>query len=521
MHRSLTASAIAVLCAVLLSSPSTAQTLVERQFSNSIPLVVGDMHRLPGGDVLMACSSYPSGLDSSMAILVRTDSLLQPKWSKRFAMQTIDFFSAITPLAGGNLLVGGSSRPPFGTPRGACVYKADTAASVIWHRSYSESADDRILAMFEEADHSLMLFVRKGVNNSPTKIIHADSTGNVLSVRAWFLGSQGLFAEGVATDGAGHYYLAGSLFSTSLGYNRLFVCGADTGTVTWCMLYDMGRDVSAYGIAWLSDGTLGIAGTISDASFPSTTNGWIMKADAQGVPAWAAEYGQAQAFSESFFGLAAAANGSVIAFGQANTSLGFQAMAMHADAGGTVTWSNAYGTYPYQAMGRMLAYPDGRKLFSATATGAAYLLLTGTSGTSACNGTALPLVKATLTATAVSAAPADNPPAVTPASPAFTVMPVAIDDSTLCSSASGVPESLPAGIRMYPVPVTDRLHVEIPADAGACIVMLTDARGDRLGTEKASGGEPFMLYLGDLSPGLYFVTLITGKGMIHRRVVKY
>jgi hypothetical protein len=64
-----------------------------------------------------------------------------------------------------------------------------------------KTLNDRVLDIFEQADNTLMIFIREGVNNRPTKVIHANEDGDILSQRAYYVhNNMGLLANAVVAD---------------------------------------------------------------------------------------------------------------------------------------------------------------------------------------------------------------------------------------------------------------------------------------------------------------------------------
>lgn len=439
---------------------SFAQPIIEKSFSNSMKLQFHKSIQLANGDFLFTVASYPVAVDSTMALLIKTDSLLQLKWSKRFKVFHNDFFTTVTWLQDGNLLIGGSIREDFNQLSGGSIYKMDTAGNVIWHKVYSDSYDDAVLNVFDQPDSSLMIFIRLGVNNYPTKVIHTDKTGNIISARELFNGSLALFAESVEADNSGNFYMAGTIYNTSTSLYSLFVCSVTESGFNWYKEYDFGRDVTSGGIVLLSDGNLGISGGIVDSVFSSSSNTWVAKLDIAGNIIYANEYGQSLAYTESLWQTLAADNAGMIFLGQANTSLGFQALGFKLNNAGNLQWCNSYGNFPYQYFYEGDILSDGRILIAGTDLNLAYTLITTPGGISACNSTARTFVTVPLQLIISNPVITTNTISLTPSSPALIISNSPISENLICSGGVGIPEhSNTETLNMYPQPASEILYI--------------------------------------------------------------
>jgi hypothetical protein len=77
----------------------------------------------------------------------------------------------------------------------------------------------------------------------------------------------------------------------------------------------------------------------------------------------------------------------------------------------------------------------------------------------------------------------------------------------------GIEHQMPGnGLRIYPNPATDRIHVGLPDDPGEITLELMDLSGRTLFTEKlASTGKPFVMNTSTLRAGIYLVKVTAGS----------
>lgn len=505
-----------LLIATLSFTALHAQVLFEREISNTLKLGVGDVHRMNDGSMLLSCYSYPTSVDSVMALLVKTDSLMNIQWTKRFKALHSDGFSCITPLSDGNILVGGSIRESFNPLSGGSIYKMDTAGNVAWHKVYSNSYDDKILKIFERPDNSLMIFIRKGVSGHPTKIIHANSTGAILSQRIYSSGGQGIFAEGVTSDANDNYYMAGTIYNSVSGLYSLFVCATDESSLLWFKRYDFTRSIESYGIAYTSDGNLACTGSIPDTTFPNTYNSWMLKMDLSGNWLWANEYGQPQAFTETLSGIKALSNGSILALGQANTFAGSEALAFSVDASGNVQWAKTYNHFAYQNIYSAYPQSDGRILFNGWSLNSGYLLMTDSSGTSACNSSPRTFVSAAMLVTDSALVLTTPAIAINSATPPYTVTSPAVNSSLVCSGSVGINETEQLHFDIFPVPGNKELNIQSPVLMDEIKIMNAVGKGVY--------GSPVNSFrtkveLNNFADGIYFVKIQIGSTTEVRKII--
>lgn len=513
-----------ILTLCLCCSLAQAQTYIERAISYDIPTGVVDAEPLPGGDILLATFAYPSTYDSAVAMLVKVDSNLEVRWAKRYKAFTKDDMSSLTTLQDGNILLGGTMRQQFSNQVGGSIYKIDTAGNVIWHKAYSASYDDRVLDVFEEADSSLMIFIRHGVTNQPTKILHANSNGDLLSSTTYFNGSRGVFAEAVTSDQNGDYYMSGMLYNLTTTRLDLFVCLVNGSGMQWYKLFEFGRSISSYGISLTTDGNLMVAGHIQDTNTFNANNLFLMKLDLQGNELWTTEYAQPDPYTESLWGMLPRSNGEMILFGGAGTATGRDGLIFKVDASGNLMWTKGYHHYPIQTGYLAKVLPNDRLFLTmSTSTDSVLLLTASMTGETACSGISKTLVTSTLTVSSSSPSITSSTPNITPNTPVITVSPASIAERTMCSGTVGLPApALLDDVRLYPVPSRDWLYIDLPSNwqQRKVTLQVADVCGRMLQTEVLSQQGRIQLGVSQLQSGIYWVEIISGEQRVTRKFVK-
>lgn len=502
-----------------------AQHVFESRLSHTYSLGIQDIERLQDGNMLMAANAQPPfAHDSSIALLLKVDSSHQVLWVKRFKAFARDDFSCLTPLSDGNFLIGGTMRQQFINQSGAGVYKIDTSGTVIWHKVYSDSFDDRVLDMFEMADSSLLIFIRHGVTNRPTKIVYASSSGDILSqVNFNFSSSVGLFAEKVIRASNGTFYLTGDVRNHEARFVS-FVCAFDSGATTmdWCKFYDLGADVSSYHMAELSDGSLIVGGNIIESTVTNATNTWLMKLDNAGDVSWAHSYAQPEFGNEFLSGLEILGQDEILTFGKAFGTPSSDGFGMRLDAtGSTVQWAKRYNPFADQSVSGATFLPDGRMLLTGFSSGSTLLLTTSASGESFCSHIDSSFVVSALTVVDSIVTPTMDVPGIEANVPDITVTDDSIAGESLCGGNVAVEDAMGEWMTVYPIPAGDHLMVELDRSLGRSLeVHILDATGRILIQHQFPGRSLIQLDISALSAGMYWIRLEIDGEMAVRKFVK-
>ncbi|MEL7530187.1 MAG: T9SS type A sorting domain-containing protein [Bacteroidota bacterium] len=513
------------LCLSLSFSPAWSQNLTEKVLSTDLKMALSDGVRLEDGSWMFSAfaNSITPG-DSSMAMVVKTDSSFSLLWAKRYKYLRRDDFSCITKLSDGNVIVGGTMRQSFSLENGGSLYKLDTAGNVIWHLFYDDSSDDRVENIFEQADSSLVIFIRKGVSNNPTKIIHASQEGNIISQREYTLAdnqSLGLLADEVVADENEQYYFTGSV--SNQGVQEAYVCALDDNTLLWYKRFRFAdRSTSSFKIAYDPMGqSLFIAGGVPD-TIGIFTNIWLAKLDLMGNMLWAKEYGGPLRYTEFITGIYPQANGDILLSGSVFNDNGSDGYLMRLDATGNKLWEKGYkpNTTTFSLGAFLLA--DGRMLLNGNSGTAVYLMTTDTNGQSACSSKSITLDVADLSAEDSTYALTVSNPGILKVVPPVSLSDVVVNDSLLCMSSVSIEKRSLLTLTLYPNPAQDQLTVVLPdgfSQSAACVVV--DAFGRTLSPDMKRSPREIQINISDLAKGIYWVNLSADGQTLSRTFVRY
>ncbi|MFK7921419.1 MAG: T9SS type A sorting domain-containing protein [Bacteroidia bacterium] len=498
------------LCLSLTISVSLAQSVFEKVLSNEIKFALSDGVRFDDGNWMFSAFAYSfTPGDSAMAMVVKTDSTFRPLWSKRYKTLRRDDFSCITPLSDGNVLVGGAMRQDFSLQNGGSVLKLDTAGNVLWHMMYDETFDDRVLDIFEQADSSLMIFIREGVTNRPTKVIHANKDGNILNQRTFTVGTNmGLLANNVVADENEQYYFSGSVFEQ--GTSELFVCAVDDSNLVWFKRFRFDeRSVSSFNSAYNpADQSIILGGTILD-TVGIFVNIWLAKIDLLGNVLWSKEYGQDFGYTESASAIKPFPNGDFMMFGRVFDDQGSEGFAMRLDPMGNKIWERGYNpTSPTFGIGDAFFLPDGKMFLTGNSGEKVYLLTTSAEGENACSLSSVSFNIADLSVVD-SIYPLNlGNPGLLEFVPPLEISDVSIQDSLLCAASVGVEVLSKEQLDIFPNPVQDQLTVVLPESGNhrfECTII--DALGRKINPKMLLNANEILIDVRSIPTGIYWLYL--------------
>lgn len=511
-------------CLSIGLSASFAQSVFEKILTNEIELALSDGVRLDDGSWMFSAFAYSiTPGDSAMAMVIKTDSTFSPIWAKRYKNLRRDDFSCITPLSDGNVLIGGTMRQSFALEEGGSVLKLDTAGNVLWHQLYDEDFDDRVLEIFEQADSSLMIFIREGVTNRPSKVVHTTKNGAILTQRTYKVDSTslGLLANSVVADEQGQYYFSGAV--PIQGMQEVFVCAVDDTDLLWNKGFQFsGRNVGSFKSVYLPDDqTIMLGGFIAD-TVGIFGNIWLLKMDLTGTVIWAKEYGRQERFTENISGIMPLDSGKIMMYGTFFGDQGSQGFVMALDSLGNKIWENAYApASPSFGIADVFVLPDGRLLANANSGEEVYLLTLSASGETVCNSTDVEMIVAPLPVKDTTYSLIVDSPGIVEVTPVLEVTDVQVQDSVSCSGSVSLGTEVRLQLEIYPNPVQDQLTVILPEgidQAVACTIV--DAVGRIISPKTVRSGSEIIVDVTDLAAGVYWLQLSTDGENVARTFVR-
>lgn len=197
-------------------------------------------------------------------------------WSRQVGSHLFDVINGITTDSDGNVFtagfsIGGGGPLPSTSMADATVGKLDSAGNVQWIKSFGTNARDSADGVAADSFGNVYVagtlskeLADPDSSNSDAFLAKYDATGNQLWLRRWdtSLRENGL---AVATDSAGHAYLAGRILNPTEGSIEsadAFVVKFDSdGEIVWEFTHDVLVYEEIWGVAVDGSGNVYAAGT--------------------------------------------------------------------------------------------------------------------------------------------------------------------------------------------------------------------------------------------------------------------
>lgn len=509
---------VLLLLSICLISMSQAQSLYESEFSYSQSFGFRTGVQLPDGGWMMVANWQT--FDSTGAMLVRLDSTLQVSWSKRFRYLRKDDFGTITALKDGNFLLGGAMRQNFTLEEGGVLYKVDIDGNLIWSKFYDGVFDDRVLAIFEQADSSLMVFIRYGVSNRATRILHLTADGDIITERHFHTdvnNSYGVRAEGVTTNGRGTYFLSGRGFNEDSSEFFLFVAALTDQGMEWYREFDVERNVTSNDLQYTDGHHVVILANIND-SITNGTNTLLLKIDTLGNTVWAKEYGLPDQFGEVVGNIGLAADGDLLISGWANNAVFRDMYLAKITTNGIPQWARSY---PGQGLGPVI--PFGNRLFLiGTKDSNAYLFYTTEDGESFCEDSLRsPLVEFPLNPSIIIRTPGEEAPGLTALVPATVITADSVMSNLACSGVLNIDPLHQHRLRLFPNPAVDRVEIDMSGIRGQeASFEVYDTWGRLILVDRFATNSNHSFSTKDWTPGIYVVRVKVGRDVFTGKLRK-
>ena len=291
------------------------------------------------------------------AFIVKYNSAGTVQWVRQFGTIRGDLATGIAVDSSGNSYITGFTYGDLGgTNQGledAFIVKHDSAGTVQWARQFGSSRDDEARGIaLDGSGNSYITGWTWGDLGGPNQggpdafIVKYDSGGTVQWTQQIGTGERD-FATGIAVDGSGNSYIAGSTDEDA------FIIKCDSGgTEQWRRQIGTSEYDAAHGIAVDGSGNSYITGpTEGDLGGPNQgmRDAFVAKYDNAGTVQWATQVGTNQ--MDCAEGIAVDGSGNIYITGRTYGDLGGphqggfgDAFIVKCDSGGTVQWMRQIGT---------------------------------------------------------------------------------------------------------------------------------------------------------------------------------
>ncbi len=251
-----------------------------------------------------------------------------------------DAVAAAAAAPGGGLVVAGFASDPTEV---VAVARYSAAGKRLWVRFHSEAGADQQYAENVAVDTAGNIYVlgARFVSSYDILLLKYSPAGKLRWVRRY--ASPGAdWGTGIALDRAGDVYLTGYTPGTN-GNDALTLKYSPAGKRRWARLYDGpgGGNDGGGAVAVTADGTAYVAGSATGIS--SAADAVVLKYASNGVLRWSRFQSGAGAFSDTYEGIALAANGDVVATGdEFSPTTGNDVLTARLSPGGRTRWVRLY-----------------------------------------------------------------------------------------------------------------------------------------------------------------------------------
>jgi hypothetical protein len=289
------------------------------------------------------------------------------RWTWQSGRRGDDEATGIATDAAGNVYVVGTRPGRLGTSetpnKDGFIQSLDSEGSSRWFRGFGVVAvDDYVNDVVADAAGNIYVVGHtdgnlEGSSSGDTDaFVRAfDSEGSLRWTRQF--GTDGVdYANGIATDGEGNVYIAGStigsLGAPSAGFWDAFVRSYDgNGALRWTRQFGTSEADQAFGIGADEDGNVYVVGRTwgpLEGNGVGFVDGFVRAYDGRGDHRWTRQFGAAEV---SVYDSSIDTNGNVYVAGFANGSFAptyvghFDAIVRSYDSNGDHRWSRQFGSY--------------------------------------------------------------------------------------------------------------------------------------------------------------------------------
>ena len=252
-------------------------------------LIAFQVQEASGGGLLVSGTVTNSGTMESDLFLMKLGTDGTPAWAKRYGGMANEIIGTTLQLAGGNILLQGStmSYGAGGTANGtgdAWVLKLDSSGEIVWQTAYGGAGDEQVYAQADPSGGFLLSgqTTSFGAGGEDVWAFRLNDSGGIVWQKAY--GGAVNETGFVRPDSAGGYLLSGTTDSFGAGNDDAWVAKLDgTGGIVWQKTYGTTQSDEGFG-SRLSTGEILVVGAQATPETPSRSDQdvWIVRANSTG-----------------------------------------------------------------------------------------------------------------------------------------------------------------------------------------------------------------------------------------------
>ncbi|MBI2722522.1 MAG: T9SS type A sorting domain-containing protein [Bacteroidetes bacterium] len=464
-----------ILSLILISGNICSQTYFEKVYSNP-PYDQEGQDVLPTADggYLIAGYTNTSILNDADVLVIKSDAAGNEIWRKTYGGTKPDFPYHMLATTDGNYFLVGYSQSYGGGDYDILLMKIDPAGTVLWTQTYGGWGNDIGRDVITTSDGN---YVIVGSSNSPgladqnANLIKIDPSGNVLWSK-FYGGTANDYGNSVRQTSDGGYIMLGKTFSYGVGNGDAYLVKLNSnGDTTWTKTFGGPQNDEGEYITIAPDG--GYAFLVRDSSSAGKDiDVRFIKTDASGNVVWNKVYGgnkkdtpkMVQTTSDGGYIIGAISR----SFGWMNPDMWI----LKCNSLGDTTWARHYGGTQNEHCYVVREMTDGSyiaigKTGSYGPNLSAYFLKLNSQGT----------------------------------------LTVGLEEQN----------KNPLTISVYPNPSTGIFNIDL-TEIGPANIHINDLLGKEIYTKSINktGLESIQL---NSKPGIYFMTLKTGKGEVTKKLI--
>jgi uncharacterized delta-60 repeat protein len=321
------------------------------------------------GGYIVAGSTNSSGAGSNDAWVFKLNSTGSIVWQNSYGGIYYDDAASIQQTADGGYIVAGTTYS-FGAQTGDFwLLKLNSGGSIAWQKTYGGSGDDEAYSVRQTSDGG---YIVAGTTNSfgtpgyDAWVLKLNSAAGIVWSKTYG-GSYFDIAYAIQNTSDGGYIVAGSTNSfDGGGYDHAWVLKLNsTGGITWQNTYGGYGNDEASSVQQTADGGYIVAGD-TNSSGAYYDNFWVFKLDSNGSVVWSYTYGGSD-YDDAYSVEQTADGGYIVAGTTYSFGAGFgDFWLLKLNSAGLVVWQNTYGGSDDDVAYSVRQTPDGDYIVAGT-----------------------------------------------------------------------------------------------------------------------------------------------------------
>lgn len=289
MKTSYLSNSYLVIFLILLAFPrySSAQTVFEQVYSCTMDQDGLDVTPTSDGGYLMVATtktSIPNDLD---VLILKTNSMGDTTWTKRYGSNMVDFPNRILPISGGNFFIVGYTIDPTSWDQDVYLLKINSVGDTLWTKRYGGWGNEDGKEIIATADGN---YVIVGASNSisssdnQAQLIKINPSGAVLWTK-YYGGGNYESARSVKLCLDGGFIVVGKTALSVFDPASVFVFKTNSlGDTLWTKVFGGPNSYEGKSVVVNSDGTYTFC--VDDSSAVNDSDIRVMKINALGTLVW-------------------------------------------------------------------------------------------------------------------------------------------------------------------------------------------------------------------------------------------